>query len=70
MQKPLHDWLDDRIEECKNPRNFGEPLQGELYPLWRYRIGNHRIIYRIQDERLVVLVLALRHHREISNRSQ
>jgi mRNA interferase RelE/StbE len=25
-RKRILDWLDDRIEGCKNPRHFGEPL--------------------------------------------
>lgn len=31
---------------------------------WRVRTGDHRIIYEIQDGRLLVLVLALGHRRE------
>jgi len=29
VQKRILDWLDDRIEGCKNPRHFGEPLKGD-----------------------------------------
>ena len=36
IQKRLLDWLDDRIEGCKNPRHFGESLRGEMTGLWRY----------------------------------
>jgi len=66
VQQRLLDWLDDRIEGCKNPRHFGEPLRGDLAGLWRYRIGNYRIICEIQEQRLVVLALAIGHRREIS----
>jgi len=59
------DWLDDRIEGCKNLRHFGEPLSGEMAGLWRYRIGDFRVICEIQDERLVVLALSIGHRREI-----
>ena len=65
IQKRLLDWLDDRIEGCKNPRHFGEPLRGELAGLWRYRIGDYRVICEIQDQQLVVLALAVGHRREI-----
>ena len=65
MQKRLLDWLDDRIEGCKNPRHFGEPLRGEMAGLWRYRIGDYRVICEIQDQQLVVLALAVGHRREI-----
>ena len=65
VQKRLLGWLDDRIEGCKNPRHFGEPLRGDLAGLWRYRVGVFRIICEIQDQRLVVLALAIGHRREI-----
>ena len=65
IQKRLLDWLDDRIEGCKNPRHFGEPLRGEMAGLWRYRIGDYRVICEIQDQQLVVLALAVGHRREI-----
>ena len=65
IQKRLLDWLEDRIEGCKNPRHFGEPLRGEMASLWRYRIGDYRVICEIQDQQLVVLALAVGHRREI-----
>lgn len=65
VQKRLLDWLDDRIEGCKNPRHFGEPLRGEMAGLWRYRIGGYRVVCEIQDQQLVILALAVGHRREI-----
>lgn len=65
IQNRLIDWLDDRISGCKNPRHFGEPLIGDLAGLWRYRVGDFRIICEIQDEKLVVLALAVGHRREV-----
>lgn len=65
IQRRLIDWLEDRIDGCKNPRHFGEPLRGEMAGLWRYRIGDFRIICEIQDQQLVVLALAVGHRREI-----
>ena len=64
-QGRLLDWLNDRIEGCKDPRHFGEPLKGNLAGLWRYRVGDYRIICEIQGEKLVVLALAVGHRREI-----
>ena len=65
IQQRLIDWFEDRIEGCKNPRHFGEPLRGEMAGLWRYRVGDYRIICEIQDQQLVVLALAVGHRREI-----
>ena len=65
IQKRLLDWLDDRIEGCKNPKHFGEPLRGGMSGLWRYRVGDFRIICEIQEHQLIVLVLTVGHRREI-----
>jgi len=65
IQKRLIDWLDDRINWCKNPRHFGEPLRGGMAGLWRYRVGDYRILCEIQEQQLVVLALAIGHRREV-----
>ncbi len=59
------DWLDDRVEGCKNPRHFGEPLAGELCGLWRYRIGDFRVICEIRDGQLTVMAVSIGHRREV-----
>lgn len=68
VQRRILDWLDDRIEGCKNPRHFGEPLKGNHAGLWRYRVGDYRILCDIRDGEIVVLVLAVGHRRQIYNR--
>lgn len=35
---------------------------------WRVRTGDYRIVYEVRDGTLVVLVLAVRHRREIYQR--
>lgn len=65
VQKRLLDWLNDRLEGCKNPRHFGEPLRGNHAGLWRYRIGDYRVLCEIQDERLVILALSVGHRRDV-----
>lgn len=34
-------------------------------PEWRVRTGNYRVLYRIEDERLIVVVVSAGHRREI-----
>jgi mRNA interferase RelE/StbE len=51
-------FLFERVAHLDNPRSIGEALQGQrLEEFWRYRVGDYRLICRIQDERLVVLVI-------------
>ena len=68
VRRRILDWLHDRIEGCKNPRHFGEPLKGGREGLWRYRVGDYRILCEIRDDRLVVLAVAVGHRREIYRR--
>lgn len=65
VRKRILDWLDERIEGCKNPRHFGEALKGGKAGFWRYRVGDYRVFCEIEDTRVVVLVIAVGHRREI-----
>jgi mRNA interferase RelE/StbE len=47
----------------ENPRQQGRPLVGA--PFWRYRVGDYRILASIDDEVLIVLVVATEHRREV-----
>ncbi|MBN2858753.1 MAG: type II toxin-antitoxin system RelE/ParE family toxin [Sphaerochaetaceae bacterium] len=49
-----------KLEKCDDPRTRGKPVSKNLSGYWRYRIGNYRIISRIYDAELVMLVLAIR----------
>ncbi|NIJ38635.1 mRNA interferase RelE/StbE [Sphingopyxis panaciterrae] len=48
-----------------DPRQRGKALTGGLKGLWRYRVGDYRIVVRIYDEQLLVLVLTLAHRCEV-----
>lgn len=65
IQERILDYLDQRIEGCKNPRHFGEPLKGNKSGLWRYRVGDYRIICTIVEEELIVLALTIGHRKEV-----
>ncbi len=65
IQKRILRFFHQRLLSLGHPRQAGKALTGDKVGLWRYRIGDHRAICRIEDDRLVVLVLALGHRREI-----
>ncbi len=46
-------------------RRRGKALTGELGGFWRYRVGDWRVICRLEDARLVVLVIDVGHRREV-----
>jgi mRNA interferase RelE/StbE len=59
------DFIDERIAGQENPRNTGKALTGPLGGLWRYRLGDCRVICDIQDGALRVLVVQVGNRREI-----
>ncbi len=58
-------FLRQRIAGSENPRRLGSALTGDLTGLWRYRVGDYRIVAAIEDDRFVVLVVAVGHRREV-----
>ena len=59
-------FLQDRVAKLDDPRSIGEALHGSrLGEFWKYRVGDYRLICKIEDDRLVVLVLRVGHRREI-----
>jgi mRNA interferase RelE/StbE len=58
-------YLRQRIATADDPRRFGKPLTGDLQDLWRYRVGDYRIVASIEDDRFVVLVVTVGHRREV-----
>jgi mRNA interferase RelE/StbE len=64
-QRLILRYLRERIATAENPRRFGHPLLGDLKGLWRYRVGDYRIVASIEDDRFVVLVVTVGHRREV-----
>ena len=61
----IKSWIEKRLLHSENPRAHGKALTGNHQGEWRYRIGDYRLICAIEDERLVILALALGHRREV-----
>ncbi len=59
------DYLDDKIAPLENPRSRGKVLVGPLGELWRYRIGDYRVICQIQDNVMRILVVEAGHRKQI-----
>jgi mRNA interferase RelE/StbE len=70
IQAELLRYLGERIREAPDPRQFGKALRGEKKGLWRYRVGDYRIICDIRDAEKTVVVLALGHRKHIYRRGR
>ena len=58
-------YLNRLVLETTDPRERGKGLRANLSGLWRYRVGDYRVICSIEDHELVVLVLQIGHRRDV-----
>lgn len=59
-------FLHGRLALGDDPRVVGETLTGErVGEYWKYRVGDYRVIAKIEDGLLRVLVVRVGHRREI-----
>jgi len=64
--KHILKFLRERLAPLENPRGIGQALRGsELGEFWRYRVGDYRLICKIEDDQVLVLVLRVGHGRRI-----
>ena len=57
MARRVVDYMDERVAPRDDPRSIGRALTGPMGGLWRYRVGDCRVICEIQDDVLRVLVV-------------
>ena len=63
--KRIKKFIQDNLIGCENPRFQGKPLTGNLKGNWRYRVGDYRIIAKIEDEEILITVVDVNHRREV-----
>jgi mRNA interferase RelE/StbE len=58
-QSRILKWLRKNLATDEDPRRMGKSLKGRMKGLWRYRVGDYRIISQIQDENILILVVRI-----------
>ena len=53
------------IDQLRINPSAGSVLKGEFYGLRRIRVGNYRVVYEVQDQQLIILVIRIGHRREV-----
>ena len=61
----IKSWIEKNLVGCENPRIHGKALKGNLATLWRYRIGDYRLVCDIRDNECIILAVAIGHRREV-----
>ena len=65
LDRPIRARIVEAIDGLAENPFKGTALKGEMKGLRRIRVGEHRIVFEIQDEALVVLVVRVRHRRDV-----
>lgn len=64
-QRLIASWIDKHLVDCSDPKATGKPLKANLAGHWRYRIGDYRMICKIEEDRIIIIVLKIGHRREV-----
>lgn len=67
LPKKAKDTIKKAIEErlMLDPIGFGKPLRYSLKGHRRLRVGDYRIVYRIEPDTNTVLIVAIKHRKDI-----
>ena len=58
-------YIEEKLVDCENPRLYGKALRGDMNDKWRYRVGDYRILAKIEDKDIVITVVEVGHRRDI-----
>lgn len=64
IKKRILDYMDE-VAMLEDPRSKGKILVGNLLGFWRYRVGDYRVLCKIIDEKLLIVVVEIGHRKEI-----
>ena len=65
-EKRVVKFMRERVADLEDPRIIGESLKDSRFGgLWRYRVGDYRVLCEIQDLKIHILVVQIGHRREV-----
>lgn len=65
IQKKILNFLTQKISPLDNPRVFGKPLSYDKFGLWRYRVGDFRIVCKLNDDIIKIIVIKIGHRKDV-----
>jgi mRNA interferase RelE/StbE len=65
VAKRILDYLDTQIAPLEDPRSRGKGLKSNLSGLWRYRVGDCRLMVEIQKGELIILVIRVGNRKDV-----
>ena len=64
-QAIILDYLEDEVAGLSDPRTRGKGLVGDRKGIWRYRVGDYRVLCQILDAELLILAVTIRHRKDV-----
>ncbi|MGI8840864.1 MAG: type II toxin-antitoxin system RelE family toxin [Caulobacteraceae bacterium] len=69
VARRILNFLTERVAMLDDPRSIGEALTGaKLGNLWKYRVGDYRVLADIQDGAVCILVVRIGNRRGVYRR--
>ncbi len=65
LGKTLQDRVVESLRELNDNPYAGKQLKGRLKDLWSWRVGEYRILYQIQEEKLLIFAISVRHRKHV-----
>ena len=65
VQKRIVTFIRERVLTATSPRDIGKPLTGDKAGVWRYRVGDYRLICRLFDDAKQIRVLRISHRKDV-----
>ena len=65
LEKAVQDRVVEALRELNENPQAGKQLKGKLKNLWSWRLGKYRILYQIQEEKLLIFAISVRHRKHV-----
>ena len=59
QQSLIRSYLYTRVLGLEHPKLFGKALRNNKKGLWRYRVDKFRIICKLEENKLIILIVAI-----------
>ena len=64
----IKNWVIKNLVSTLNPRLHGKPLKGNLKGIWRYRVGEYRLLAEIEDDVVTILIFEIEYRKKVYKR--
>ena len=65
MAVRIYSWIGKNLEGCTNLCRIGKALKGNHSGEWRYRVGDYRLLARIEDEVITIYIFEIGHRSNV-----